>query len=259
MCCYRVMTRMFCWGALLTECALAGPVPTSTKPAHYPDWWFERDVIVRKPSEINNLDPQWPLHYNAPDDFGVANIGQLKLIASKAAEEMETLLPAPGAGSAIHSLLAGWDPGLGGVDRDDYAVLNQGQLKYVAKLFYDRLADFGYSGPPLFGGALYPWTHGSAPEATADDDSYAAVNLGQLKHVFSFVPAAAVPLDDSDGDGLPDDWEVQHFGSISAETGASNRDGDSLSNLAEFLVGSNPNSSDDTTSPVSFNLLVTSP
>jgi hypothetical protein len=234
-------------------------VPTATKPAHYPDWWFERDVIVRKPEEMSNLDPQWPLHYNAPDDFGIANIGQLKLIASKAAEEMDAALPAIGAGPAIHSLLAGWDPELGGVDRDDYAVLNQGQLKYVAQLFYDRLADFNYSGPPLSGGAHYPWTDGSNPEATADDDSYAAVNLGQLKYVFSFVLAAAVPVGDSDGDGLPDDWEVQHFGSISVETGAGNHDGDSLSNRAEFLTGANPNSSNGTTSPSSFNLLITSP
>ena len=128
---------------------------------------------------------------------------------------MASARPAHGAGSAIPSLLAGGGPDLGRGDRDDYAVLNQGQLKYVAKLFYDRLADFGYSGPPLSGGALYPWTHGSAPEATADDDSYAAVNLGQLKHVFSFVPAAVAPVGDLytadfDGDGIPNGWEIEH-------------------------------------------------
>lgn len=65
----------------------------------------------------------------------------------------------------------------------DYAVLNHGQLKQLAKPFYDRLAEVGYHGPPLLAGQVYPWS-----TATADDMDFAAANLGQSKFLFSFAP-----------------------------------------------------------------------
>lgn len=45
---------------------------------------------------------------------------------------------------------------------------------------------------------------------------------------------------DSDNDGLPDAWELENFGNLSA-TASGDADGDGLSNLAEFLFGSDPN------------------
>lgn len=44
---------------------------------------------------------------------------------------------------------------------------------------------------------------------------------------------------DSDGDGLPDDWELNYFGNL-AQGAADNPDGDGLNNLAEYQQGSNP-------------------
>jgi hypothetical protein len=229
---------MACWGTLLIACAFAGPVPTTTKPAHYPDWWFERDVVVRKPDEMSNSDPQWPQHYNAPDDFAVANIGQLKMIAMKAAEEMDARLPPLGAGPAVQTLVAGWNPLAGGTNRDDYAVVNQGQLKHVAQMFYERLADLSYPGPPLFGEESHPW--GQNAESPADN--YAAVNLGQLKHVFSFVPLLAAPsgpTEDRDNDGLPDVWEIAHWGNLLRGPN-DDSDADGVDNLSEYYQGRNP-------------------
>ena len=55
------------------------------------------------------------------------------------------------------------------------------EVKQIAKVFYDRLAQAGYRGPPLTSGQIYPWS-----SATADDAAYATVNIGQLKRVFSF-------------------------------------------------------------------------
>jgi hypothetical protein len=47
------------------------------------------------------------------------------------------------------------------------------------------------------------------------------------------------PSLDSDGDGLPDDWEQFYFNSLGA--GATNSsDGDGLSNLAKYIEGANP-------------------
>ena len=238
MCDFRVITRILCWAAFSAGCAFAGPVPTATKPAHYPDWWFERDVIIRNPQEINNGSPEWPEHYNTPDDFAVANVGQLKMIATKAAEEMDARLPPLGAGPAVQELVAGWDPFEGGSNRDDYAVLNQGQLKYVAQMFYKRLADLWYPGPPLLGGAPYPW--GENVEDVPD--AYAVVNLGQLKRVFSFVPLLAAPSgpeEDRDGDNMPDVWELAHWGNLLPGP-SDDPDADGVDNLTEYRQGRNP-------------------
>jgi hypothetical protein len=228
--------------ALLPGYMLAGPVPAATKPEHYPAWWFERDVIKRLPEEINNSSPAWPDDYPDTDDFGVANIGQLKLIASKAAEEMDASHPALGIGADIEALVASWSPSITNSSRDDYAVLNQGQLKFVATLFYDRLGDFDYSGPPLQGGATYPWTHGEGQEA--DDDAFAAVNLGQLKRVFSFSLASTLAAGDGDGDGLLDTWEMAHFGNL-AEDGSGDWNDDGLLDRDAFRFGLDPKGGDE--------------
>lgn len=49
---------------------------------------------------------------------------------------------------------------------------------------------------------------------------------------------------DSDGDGLPDAWEVQHFGSIDYTNAAQDTDKDGVSNLNEYLNGTDPNQKD---------------
>ena len=46
--------------------------------------------------------------------------------------------------------------------------------------------------------------------------------------------------DDTDGDGMPDDWELQHFGSATGADPDADDDGDGLSNLHEYRAGTNP-------------------
>jgi hypothetical protein len=95
----------------------------------------------------------------------------LKNFALAAGLELEAKLP-HGAADGVKSLIAGFSTG------DDYAAINLGQLKAVAKPFYDRLIAEGIAKG-------YPWTDGGQ----ADDS--AAANLGQLKTVFSFeIPPA---------------------------------------------------------------------
>lgn len=47
-------------------------------------------------------------------------------------------------------------------------------------------------------------------------------------------------LVDTDGDGLPDTWEIDYFGNITTEDGTGDFDGDRLTNLQEFHLGTNP-------------------
>lgn len=47
---------------------------------------------------------------------------------------------------------------------------------------------------------------------------------------------------DSDGDGLPDWWEIQYFGNLN-QTAAGDADGDGLTNLDEYQQGRNPTKS----------------
>ena len=76
---------------------------------------------------------------------------------------------------------------------NNYYPVNVGQLKSVAKPFYDRLIEEDYAN-------LYPWT-----STTNDDGDYALANLGQLKRVFSFDFLNFGR--DADGDGMSDDME----------------------------------------------------
>lgn len=57
------------------------------------------------------------------------------------------------------------------------------------------------------------------------------------------------PLDptrptDFDGDGLPDAWEREHFGSITAQDGSGDPDADTLTNAEEEAAGTDPNEAD---------------
>jgi hypothetical protein len=54
-----------------------------------------------------------------------------------------------------------------------------------------------------------------------------------------FKASDAAALADSDGDGLPDAYEMSTFGNL-AQTGAGDFDGDLASNLAEFNAGTDP-------------------
>lgn len=47
------------------------------------------------------------------------------------------------------------------------------------------------------------------------------------------------PPIDSDGDGLADAWELQHFGNLN-QNGSGDFDGDGVSNLREYRAGTNP-------------------
>lgn len=56
-----------------------------------------------------------------------------------------------------------------------------------------------------------------------------------------FVTDSVLVALDFDGDGLNDDWEVANFGSLGAQTGSGDPDGDGFTNAQELFAGTDPN------------------
>jgi alpha-tubulin suppressor-like RCC1 family protein len=69
-----------------------------------------------------------------------------------------------------------------------------------------------------------------------------AQSLDNMLHQIANVRLAAT-VDDSDGDGLPDAWEMANFGSLS-QGGAVDSDSDGVSNVQEYVLSATPNAID---------------
>jgi hypothetical protein len=88
-----------------------------------------------------------------------------------------------------------------------------------------------YEGPrvDLLTGQLHGWVWGANVGWISLGNSTAFVQVDRLQ-----------PGADTDHDGIPDAWELDHFGNLTTADAKSDHDGDSLSDLQEYLVGTDP-------------------
>jgi len=135
-----------------------------------PDWWTDYSLVDG----------------SARQDSAIATIGQAKHVIQKAYLYLEAeLSEVGGAGAEVTSLYNNYCTTAPGHSSDDLQLLTIGQLKYLAKPFYDRLnsatVDFKTSAMNSASSDHYPWTVDNQ-----DDADMALATLGQLKFAFSF-------------------------------------------------------------------------
>lgn len=95
-------------------------------------------------------------------------------------------------------------------------------------------ADWTYRSTLLFGeAAAGTWTLDVGDEQPLNNGSVQSVEL----------TIEGVAIHDTDKDGLDDDWELAHFGSLAAGP-REDPDGDGLANAVEQLLSSDPNSAE---------------
>lgn len=84
-----------------------------------------------------------------------------------------------------------------------------------------------------------------------------AANIGWISFdtPSSSLAVMFLAFDDTDSDGIADAWEMQHFGNLTAAGGSnSDADKDGISDLAEYLAGSDPNDSSSALQIVDYRL-----
>ena len=230
-----------------------------------PGWWSQGNPPALSNAESNNK--------------GVANVGQGKWMAQSALEKLRVIL---GAGSPVvaaieaelYKATATSTNGVFFPERPaspsaewlaaQRAPLQIGALKALAAPFYKHLTQLdavwmegqlptnglAVAGTDYFAdtdGTLYPW---NPADNQNQEKNRAAANVGQLKLVFSL----RFESFDLDADGLPDGWEIEHFGdTTTAESQGiwadEVPDGDGLTNAEEAILGTDPNSSSFTGHP----------
>jgi hypothetical protein len=139
--------------------------------------------------------------------------------------------------------------------------INLGNGAPTNRIFYQNLSagDFGVNNDGL--GNLRGYAYGAnigwinfentgAPRFDLRTGKFSgyiySANCGwiSLSNAFAFVQTDTIALGaDTDGDGIADAWELQHFGNLTTANGSSDFDHDGVSDLREYLGDTDPKDS----------------
>ena len=189
----KIKERSNCGGSismrLVAIIAISITIPLLLRGATGPSWWYNPSLTTSGTAAVGQT---------GTNDYAAVNQGQVKNLAVTAVNVLNANIPQfGGAGTVLNNLKAALSATSGSTA--DYAPANIGQLKSVAKPFYDWLLALGYTQGPLTSGT-YPWLYSGA---NAND--YAAANIGQVKNLFNF--DLAYTTDPSNL--LPDWWQLK--------------------------------------------------
>lgn len=130
----------------------------------------------------------------------------------------------------------GWNPAVGQWEFVLFAPRARGlEFRFVAGAWDN--GSWGWSGAGVAGQAV-PWSDVNIL-ATVGGRGWHLVRFEETSGVYSI---QALPVADSNGNGIPDVWERFHFPEGVVASG--DADGDGMSNLDEFRRGSNPRVAD---------------
>lgn len=214
-----------------------------------PAWWKERGVM---PSDYDEKSLT-----AIEENYEAAKVGQLMNMATKAAEELNSVLKY-GAGYEINNLVSSFKEFDAENPDKNYKALTASELKYVASLFYKRLSELpetyvSMPEEPAFSleesnsdkvtnNSEISQSTLSLPARTSTNKSTTEetiANVGQLKNSFAW-SLTSVANDDNDADGLPDSWEMKYFGNLTTANGTSCYNGDGVSDLQKYQQGKDP-------------------
>lgn len=128
--------------------------------------------------------------------------------------------------------------------------------------FSTNLEEFAANTSPIdraispdsdFDGLGDGWEIFSFGAITATDDTEGDADGDGFSNAAEYAAAShgndPVSTPDTDGDGLPDGWELLHFGSIAAQNGGGDPDGDGANNALELLAKTLPMDNTSTPNP----------